>query len=277
MHTVYSTPLCTPPCQCGGGCALACRRPRLCVMPFFMAATTATARGPLGAPPCHAGPFSQRAASLGRSFLPPLTHSAKRRRRRKALARAGVKARQPRAVVARTPFQFLRRPALGRRAARHKKWSRPWTGTSWRPSWRSSCGASRYNRLSVSPDPAIMRACLAGSTRRSCARMSSLRATCAGLPLSCSRKMTRRRGRANARASSLPKRRTRSWRPSKSTRLRHRRWRRCETRSRQQRGAANAPQHRHAPPPHPYQPWLPPNPSSLLVLTRCLSNLNLSF
>ena len=27
------------------------------------------------------------------------------------------------------------------------------------------------------------------------------------------------------------------------------------------------PQHRHAPPPHPYQPWLPTNPGSLLVLT----------
>lgn len=101
MHTVYSTPLCTPPCQCGGGCAPACRRPRFCVMPFFMAAHR------------HAGSFSQLAASLGRSFLPPLTHSAKRRRRRKALLRAGVKPRQPRAVLARLSFQLLRRARLG--------------------------------------------------------------------------------------------------------------------------------------------------------------------
>ena len=212
-------------------------------------------------------------------LFPPATHPLCEAKKKKKSAVAGRGETPPttrRLGTLVVPVTAACPPWVGALLAT-KEWSRPWTGTSWRPSWRSSCGASRYNRLSVSPGPAIMLACLAGSTRRSCARMSSLRATCAGLPLSCSRRMTRRRGRANARASSLPKRRTRSWRPSKSTRLRHRRWRRCETRSRQQRGAANAPQHRHAPPPHPYQPWLPPNPSSLLVLTRCLANLNLSF
>ena len=36
-----------------------------------------------------------------------------------------MKPRQPRAVLARLSFQLLREPALGRRAARHKKMEPP--------------------------------------------------------------------------------------------------------------------------------------------------------